>query len=206
MFPTFRALGFIFLAAVAVNSAPAQSEPAEPAVNLDLFRQMALSIGRTVTGNVPPLDSGYTLVSPFGSGAANAVNRGLRGAFVSGDTAALGKCARECEFAVLRMEIRYSDPHRSGVFGERLVVRTASLSLAVRVTDLFPKKLLLEKEYQSELRDTVAVAMIRTLENPALPETHGTLPDAGFFANFAEPLVMIGAIGVAVFLLFQIRS
>jgi hypothetical protein len=36
--------------------------------------------------------------------------------------------------------------------------------------------------------------------------TQGTLPGEGFFSSLVEPLVMIGAIAVAVYLLFTVRS
>jgi hypothetical protein len=36
--------------------------------------------------------------------------------------------------------------------------------------------------------------------------TKGYLPPEGFFSTWAEPLVIIGAIAVAVYLLFTVRS
>jgi hypothetical protein len=54
--------------------------------------------------------------------------------------------------------------------------------------------------------DTVSASDITSIEHPNVPATHASLPSEGFFSGWAEPLVVVGSIVVAVFLLFTIRS
>jgi hypothetical protein len=56
------------------------------------------------------------------------------------------------------------------------------------------------------MSDVVEVSLIESLENPSVPQTHGVFPPEGFFAGWAEPLVLLGAVAVAVYLLFTVRS
>ena len=57
-----------------------------------------------------------------------------------------------------------------------------------------------------ETPEEVLETEIRELENPNLPVTQGTLPTGGFFSSFAEPLIVLGAVAVAMLLLFSVRS
>jgi hypothetical protein len=47
---------------------------------------------------------------------------------------------------------------------------------------------------------------VESLENSGIPATHGVIPKEGLFSTFLEPLVAIGAMAVAVYLLFHVRS
>jgi len=61
-------------------------------------------------------------------------------------------------------------------------------------------------EFREAMRDTIQVSQVPLLEDPNVPVTQGTLPAEGFFSSLAEPLIMIGAVAVAVYLLFTVRS
>ena len=64
----------------------------------------------------------------------------------------------------------------------------------------------LNREFREELHDTIRVSAIPSLEDPGVPLTQGALPPEGFFSSLVEPLVMLGAVAVAVYLLFTVRS
>jgi hypothetical protein len=66
--------------------------------------------------------------------------------------------------------------------------------------------LMVNKEFREVMVDTVRMAEIPTLEDPNVPQTQGTRPSEGFFSSLAEPLIMLGAVAVAVYLLFTVRS
>jgi hypothetical protein len=66
--------------------------------------------------------------------------------------------------------------------------------------------ILLNDNFARSAADIVDVSDIDKLENAGVPATHGVLPSEGFFSTILEPLVAMGAIAVAVYLLFHVRS
>jgi len=61
-------------------------------------------------------------------------------------------------------------------------------------------------ERTASFTDTVAVSDVGDIEQASIPVTRGVLPAEDFFSGIAEPLVVVGAIAVAIFLLFTVRS
>jgi hypothetical protein len=110
------------------------------------------------------------------------------------------------EFSFYEMKVAYANPRRSGLFGARLADRRVSVNAHVRLSDLRTGRVLVDGEKSLELEDVVEMSLIESLENPSVPQTHGTFPSEGFFAGWAEPLVLLGAVAVAVYLLFTVRS
>jgi hypothetical protein len=62
------------------------------------------------------------------------------------------------------------------------------------------------RDYRESSTDTIGLSDIGQVENPAYPFTRASVPAEGFFDTLAEPLIVLGAIGVAVYLLFSVRS
>src|ERR1043166_2546268 len=54
--------------------------------------------------------------------------------------------------------------------------------------------------------DTVAVDEVQGLELAAAKTTHGELPSESFLDRVLEPVVIIGATGVSIYLFFHVRS
>lgn len=97
----------------------------------------------------------------------------------------------------------YANPRRDGLFGVEVMDRLIRLSGEMRaarpgVTRTIP--------FEEEHRDTVSLREQQLIESSLIPSTRGTVPAGGLFSGFLEPLVLIGAVGIAVLLLFTVRS
>jgi hypothetical protein len=110
------------------------------------------------------------------------------------------------EFGALAMRVSYTNVRRPGFFSARIVDRSVRLAVSLRVTERSTGALVVGGERAAEYADTVELSAIDTLETPWVPVTRGTLPAEGFFSGWAEPLIVIGSIAVAIYLLFTVRS
>ena len=102
--------------------------------------------------------------------------------------------------------VLYDSLHREGLFGEikgkrhiytRLTVesrrgKTGEVTFSDALTDVY--------------HDTIAEEDIHKVESSSLPFTHGELPKESFLDRFVEPLVVVGATGLVVFLFFNVRT
>ena len=175
--------------------------------NLELFRMMAGEIAGTsfmvappvdtlrVQLNVIPRESGWVIEDRM---AQVLRQRGARIVTAGGMINA--------EFGVLRMQVIYENIRRDGIFGPKVVDRDVVVTLHARMVDIPGGSVLISEDVRRDHRDTVLVAEIDRLESPTLPATHGVLPAEGLLQNLAEPLILLGAVGVAVVLLFTVRS
>ena len=102
--------------------------------------------------------------------------------------------------------VLYSNVRREGLLGARVVDRTATLVLWLRVSDSQPARFLHDQEWRSQRTDTINVSEVDRVEHPGVAATHAVVPSEGFFTSWLEPLILVGAIGVAIFLLFTTRS
>ncbi len=110
------------------------------------------------------------------------------------------------DFSQARMQVRYEDCSCSGLFGTRSVRRIATGSLAVRAVRQASGEVLLSDILSRSRQDTVSIADIPDLELPSAEATHATVPEGNPLDRFVEPFVIIGATGLAVYLLFHVRS
>jgi len=110
------------------------------------------------------------------------------------------------EFGALAMNVKYENVRRSGLFSARVVDRSVRLRAQVRVADRSTGAVLEAGEKAAEHADTVELSMIESLETSWVPATRGSLPAEGFFSGWAEPLIVIGSVAVAIYLLFTVRS
>ena len=108
--------------------------------------------------------------------------------------------------AVKEAQVRYTDVRRDGLLGSRVVNRTVSLALWLRVSDRDQAQYLVDRELQLQRTDTIDVSDVSRVEHPEVAATRGVVPSEGFFSSWLEPLIMVGAVGVAIFLLFTTRS
>ena len=104
------------------------------------------------------------------------------------------------------MRVVLVNPRRPGLFSARIVDRTVTLALWGKIVDRANGRLLIGETWREERTDTVCVEDLEHLETPGVPATRGVLPPEGLFSSFLEPLILLGAVGVAVYLLFTSRS
>ncbi len=112
----------------------------------------------------------------------------------------------EMELAILTVQVAYANVHRNGLFGARVFDRTVSVEFFVKIVQANSGAILLNENIARSVSDIVDASEVERLENPAIAATHGVLPKEGFFSTILEPLAALGAIAVAVYLLFHVRS
>jgi hypothetical protein len=110
------------------------------------------------------------------------------------------------ECAVKDAHVQYAHPRREGILGAHVLDRTASLALWMRVSARATSRYLIDQEWQAQQTDTINVSDVDRVEHPGVAATHAIVPPEGFFSSWLEPLIFVGAIGVAIFLLFTTRS
>lgn len=101
-------------------------------------------------------------------------------------------------------KIIYSSMHRKGL--KKFVQRSISVSLQAQVIESKTGNVILSNHFKDEYRDTVNVDDINIIEDKNIPMTRAELPDESIIDRLIEPIIIIGATGVAIFLLFHIRS
>ena len=107
---------------------------------------------------------------------------------------------------IRNMGAAYEDVRRDGLFGARIVTRTVFMEADVSVANRTSGELLHRTTVNRSRRDDVRVDDLSRLEEPGLTWTTAKVPPEGFFSSALEPLITVGAIAVAVILLFTVRS
>lgn len=110
------------------------------------------------------------------------------------------------ELGLEKVEVNYADIRRRGMFGPKVLDRSILVEYAAKVVNRKAGTILLTRNISRSFDDVVEASEIAELENPSVPATQGKLPTEGFFSSLVEPFVTMGAIAVAVYLLFQVRS
>jgi hypothetical protein len=120
--------------------------------------------------------------------------------------AAAGESELSVDFSIGDIRVEYSNIRRDGFLGSRLVDRRVSLLLSAKAFERKSGAVRIAKDYAEQATDTIPLSAVPGIESPLLPLTRGSVPSEGFFTNVAEPLVMLGAIAVAVYLLYSVRN
>ena len=192
-----------------LTSAPLPEE-ADSSVqtNLKVYQSLGRGIGDSVAQTIARLDSPRVAVTVAPAEFRWFLDGPVADAFrVRGWKVVAPDSARYlAEFGALAMHVAYANVRRPGLFSARVVDRTVRMSVSIRLTDKSTGGLLLAAERAGEFADTVELSGIEVLETPWVPATRGTLPPEGFLSGWAEPLIVIGSIAVAIYLLFTVRS
>ncbi len=101
--------------------------------------------------------------------------------------------------------VRYGASFHDGLFGRTLAPRTVSFAFRYTYLDTAGGVLSAGTLRPSKI-DTVAVHNLGRLESGSAQFLHGDPPDDTFLDALAEPLVVIAATAVVVYLFFTIRS
>jgi hypothetical protein len=193
---------------VALPEARSGAEEEQPASNLALIRSLALRVGERVAAEIRETDSVSVSVRVLPKESAwyveSSILQGLA-KFPLRITEGSGN-ALEAEFGIGQAGVVYSNVRRDGFFGTKLVDRTIALLLSVKVVDPRSGTILIARDYSEDTSDTIPLDAVADVESPLLPVTRGAVPSEGLFANAVEPAVMLGAIAVAVYLLFSVRN
>gem|GEM_PF-1100334 len=186
----------------------AQEAGTGPKTNLAIIRDLTEAIGQrigysagtpvldTISVTVRPRETSWYVEASLLKGIAG-TGRGVR---LSSEGTVTALCGVE------EIVVSYTDPRAEGLLGATIVDRQVSVTVSSMVVRRASGEILLNEELLEERTDTIELGYVTELENPNIPATQGSLPTEGFFSNIGGPLILIGAIGVAVFLLFHVRS
>ena len=170
--------------------------------NLEVMRQISESLGKSLgesikdTGSIPlrvhPENQAWLIEGPF-----------IRGMKLAGLSVGPGG-DRGLEIGIMNLRVVYSRIRREGFLGARMIDRSVYVGLSINRPS--GKGDIITGEIADSSTDAISLDDVESVESPLIPVTHGKIPDEGFFTTLAEPLVMIGALVVGIYLLFAIRS
>ena len=106
----------------------------------------------------------------------------------------------------VQLNVRYDNMFKDGLFGSKHVEREVSVEFSSDLRNRVSNEILSSGTHSRTYSDTVAVDDVSRIENESISVTHGELPSEAFLDRFIEPFMIIGATGVAIYLLFHIRS
>jgi hypothetical protein len=199
-------IGLLFATIGCGSSDQTAAGGSERLTNLSVFRELAERIGKTTMQQTAGAGSPIVDVRVLPRDAAWYIESGVRRGFGTGEVTDTSQPRLTAEFGIVDARLTYEHPRRKGFLGSRVVDRIAVLTLSTKVFEPGSGRVLLEEDVTEKYTDTVAMDELPAMENPAIPITQGVLPTEGFFSSIAEPLITLGAIAVAVFLLFSVRS
>ena len=189
-------------------SARSQDTVDTPPTNLRIFLTLAAQLADTLAVSAGRVDSATVSVRVYPGDVVWFLHEPttrpfLRQGFrlIIADTARYG-----AELGAIDMHVRYSNLRRTGIFGSHILDRSVSIIGELRLIDRRSGTILLAGDRSASYSDVIEVSQVEAVEQPSLPVTHGTVPAEDFFSGLAEPLVIIGAVAVAVYLLFTVRS
>jgi hypothetical protein len=183
------------------------AENGVPPTTLSVYQSLAAEALADALGNIRLADSAKAVVAVEPAGTywfvEEALSRELRYRGVV-PVPSNGDLRVGC--GVKEARVTYSNARRDGLLGTKLVDRTVAMAMWIRVSDTRSGQYLIDREWQSARTDTVEIDIVARLEHPGVSATHGVMPSEGFFSSWLEPFVVVGAIGVAILLLFTTRS
>ncbi|HET6271812.1 MAG TPA: hypothetical protein VFG32_02405 [Bacteroidota bacterium] len=199
-----RAATLSTLCLVGIANAQENEVPVVP--NFEIMRLLGERVADAVGKQIGEGDSIQLLILPQDRSwyLESSIVRGfLNRGFPSSESSS----ARfHAEFGQKMLRVVYGDIQRDGFLGRKVVSRTVQVTLSAKVVDRHTGIILVTRDFADEATDTIGLSQILEVENPNIPVTRGALPPEGFFTNLVEPLVVIGSIAVAVYLLFHVRS
>jgi hypothetical protein len=203
-----HSLAVLFAGMGLVHGLHAQDSSFAPATNLRIYQSLATSLGDSLADRFPGADSQRVSVRIAPPDVAwflqDAVERPFRAknCVISGnDSARFG-----VDFGATVMNVQYSNVRRDGMFGSRVLDRAVVLQAHLRLVDRFMGTVIMTGERKAGYSDTIPLSKVESIEHAAIPSTRGTVPPEDFFSGLVEPLVIVGAVAVAIFLLFTVRS
>lgn len=187
----------------------AQDSVGPTPTNLQMFQSLAARIGELVVTSIPVTEARSVAVVVTPHESAWTIEQELNEAFRGRGFNLLGApsdSALAAEFSLADTRVTYANARSDGFLGQRIVDRTVKLTLRGKIVDRRTGALLALREWTEEGSDVIGISQLESLETPGLFMTKGVAPPEGFFSGLLEPLVLLGAIAVAVVLLFSIRS
>jgi len=106
----------------------------------------------------------------------------------------------------IQWNVHYDNIFHTGIFGQKFLTRSITSQVSFRILSGINNEILTSKTTDKTFIDTVAMDALPAIENRSIKSTLGILPPDPFLDKVIEPFIIIGAAGVAIYLLFHIRS
>ena len=175
--------------------------------NLTLFQNLARTAGKEAAERLSPSDSsGVALIIHPEANAWILKSAFAEGVERSGRFTVRLSAFRTLEIVAHDLSVGYRDQRRDGMFGDLVVDRVVHLGLTASTSSGIGAVSLSPYEFDRTVCDTIRVSSISSVEESSVSATHGVLPPEEFFDWFLEPLILMGAIAVSIYLFFHVRS
>ena len=181
---------------------------AAPLPTIEILEELAVDVGRELSGSLPA-DTAVVIVLDIQPEenvwfVEAGMTEGLAPRHVVREPGT--HAALTVAVGIRSMGVAYENVRRDGLFGGRQVTRTVFMEVALSVSDRTTGEVVHRSNVTRSREDDVPVDDLARLEEPGLPWTTSRVPAEGFFSSVLEPVITIGAIAVAVILLFTVRS
>jgi len=193
---------------LAAASPCAAQEDVSVTTNLRAYQLLATRIGDSLSAQIREADSVRVLLTVKPDATSWLVQGGIaQGLQKRGHSVVVAMpAAFQAELGILELHVAYGNVRAEGLFTGKVADRDVLVNTNARLVDQRSGVVVLNREFRETLRDTIRVSDVPMLEDPNVPVTQGTPPGEGFFSSLVEPLIMLGAVAVAVYLLFTVRS
>lgn len=104
------------------------------------------------------------------------------------------------------VNVRYAGTFTESMFGAKKVQREVNAGFSSQVIDMRTNEIRYSGSLNDAQIDTVLIDEIERIETPGVKSTHAAAPPATLLDKIVEPFVIIGATGVAIYLLFHVRT
>jgi hypothetical protein len=107
---------------------------------------------------------------------------------------------------VSQVSVQYENPFSESFLGTRKATRKAELQMRGTVSNASNHQVMWAGTIERSYTDTIPISQIASLESSSRTIAQGIVPEAPFMERLVEPMVIIAATGIAVYLFFTIRS
>lgn len=107
-------------------------------------------------------------------------------------------------YSLSNVQVIYGESFRTGFLGDAWMPREVSIKGSFYLTDV--KGVNSPVGFNPVNRDSVLYDAVKEIENDAVPFSKGNVPSEPFPSSLLEPVIAVGALIVAVVLLFTVRS
>lgn len=107
-------------------------------------------------------------------------------------------------YSITKAGIRYTNPHRDGLFGENILEREYFLEGTFYLSD--SNKIVKTEEFSRSGKGTLKYDNIDNAETPGFGFTKSDLPGEDLFLNLTEPVIAVSTVILLIVLLFSVRS
>ncbi len=107
---------------------------------------------------------------------------------------------------VSHVSVQYENPFSETFLGERKAARRAKLQMRGTIVNASNRQVMWAGTVERSFTDTIPISQIASLESSSRAVAQGIIPEAPFIERLAEPMIIIAATGIAVYLFFTIRG